>query len=92
MQRYSYLVVFASGLDEPLPASDELHANFKLSSSGENLRMLAPDGKTILSNFSDLLIQERGISYGTDSKNGKKGYLNQFPSRYGTIAPFYYRK
>jgi hypothetical protein len=76
MQRYSYLVVFASGLDEPLPAGDELNTNFKLSSSGENLRMLAPDGKTILSDFSDLPIQERGISYGTDSNNGGKGYLN----------------
>ena len=76
MQRYSYLVVFASGLDEPLPAGDELHTNFKLSSSGENLRLLAPDGKTILSDFSDLPIQERGISYGTDSNNGEKGYMN----------------
>ena len=75
MKRYSYLIVLASGLDESLNVDDELHANFKISSSGENLKLLAPDGKKILSDFSNLPKQERGISYGIDSSDGEKGYL-----------------
>jgi hypothetical protein len=42
-----FLVVFASGKDRVNPTS-ELHANFKLTSTGEYLALIAPDGATPL--------------------------------------------
>ena len=44
-----YLVVFASGKDR---TENELHTNFKLDSRGEYLALVAPDGQTVLSEFS----------------------------------------
>ncbi|MGC6425719.1 MAG: lamin tail domain-containing protein [Akkermansiaceae bacterium] len=41
-----FLLVFASNKDRALPGS-ELHTNFKLSSSGEYLALVRPDGRTI---------------------------------------------
>ncbi|MDA0811884.1 MAG: CotH kinase family protein [Verrucomicrobia bacterium] len=46
-----FLVVFASGKDRTDPAQ-QLHTNFKLSSSGEYLALVKPDGKTIAAEFS----------------------------------------
>jgi len=46
-----YLVVFASGKDRAI-AGDELHTNFKLSSSGEFLALVMPDGVNIVHQYS----------------------------------------
>ncbi|MEZ5324682.1 MAG: CotH kinase family protein [Verrucomicrobiales bacterium] len=51
LQPEAYLVVFASGKDRTDP-TQELHTNFKLSSSGEYLALVKPDEKTIASEFS----------------------------------------
>ncbi len=45
-----YLVVFASNKDRVDPAS-QLHTSFRLSSGGEFLGLVAPDGTTIVSAF-----------------------------------------
>jgi len=45
-----YLVIFASNKDRTDPAS-QLHTGFRLSSGGEFLGLVAPDGTTIVSAF-----------------------------------------
>ncbi len=58
-----YLVVFASGKDGGGPGQ-ELHANFKLSSGGEFLALVAPDGETIVHHYDTYPQQFAGLSYG----------------------------
>jgi hypothetical protein len=45
-----YLVVFASGKDRR-PAGGELHTNFNLRASGEEIALVKPDGITVVSQF-----------------------------------------
>jgi len=59
-----YLVVFASGKDRREPAG-ELHANFKLSGSGEYLGLVRPDGVSVVSEFAPVYpVQAADVSYG----------------------------
>lgn len=60
------LLVFASGKDRsPAAAGGELHTNFQLSSNGEYLALIMPDGNTVSSSFSPSYPkQEEDISYG----------------------------
>jgi len=61
----NYLIVFASDKDRRDPASG-LHANFKLSASGEYLALVAPDGITVASAFApDYPQQVADVSYGS---------------------------
>jgi hypothetical protein len=54
-----YLIVFASG------KAAALHANFKLSSSGEYLGLIAPDGQTVIDEYTPTYpVQYADISYG----------------------------
>lgn len=59
-----HLLVFASGKDRAISGS-ELHTNFSLSSSGETLRLIAPDGFTVVSEVN-FPAQITDISYGID--------------------------
>ena len=60
----AYMLVFASGNDQKIPG-EELHSNFKLSSSGEFLALIKPDGTTISHSYSpDFPPQIADISYG----------------------------
>lgn len=60
----AYLVVFASGADRR-DAGRPLHTNFRLTSSGEYLALVQPDGQTIASEFSPTFPgQFPGVSYG----------------------------
>ena len=64
------LLIFASGKDRSDPAS-ELHADFKLSASGEYLGLIRPDGVTIESSFSPEYPQQYpDVSYGEGSPGG----------------------
>lgn len=45
-----YLIVFASGKNRSVPGSAP-HTNFRLSSSGEYLALIMPDGATVASSF-----------------------------------------
>lgn len=62
-----YLIIFASGKDRSATGS-ELHTNFNLSSSGEDLRLYASDGTTLV---SQLLYpaQISDIGYGIDDSD-----------------------
>lgn len=60
----AYMIVFASGKDRRNPTT-ELHTNFRLSSSGEYLALVRPDGKTIVSEFFPWYAKQApDISYG----------------------------
>ena len=60
-----YVLVFASGKDRKDPLN-ELHANFKLTSSGEGyLALVKPDGVTIASEFVSYPKQYEDVSYGS---------------------------
>ncbi|NQU23031.1 MAG: lamin tail domain-containing protein [Candidatus Nealsonbacteria bacterium] len=58
-----YLLVFASSKDRTNPLG-ELHTNFKLSSSGEYLALVEPDGMTIAYQHFPYPDQTGGVSYG----------------------------
>jgi len=59
-----FLVVFASGKDRAV-AGAPLHTNFKLSSAGEYLGLVEPDGQTISHQYSPAYPpQVSGVSYG----------------------------
>lgn len=62
---HGYLVVHASGKNRTGLFAGTAHTNFQLSSDGEYLALIAPDGTTILSEFSpDYPNQRRDISFG----------------------------
>ena len=51
LQPGGFLVVFASGKDRRVPGS-ELHTNFQLSSGGEYLALVEPDGNTVAHQYA----------------------------------------
>ena len=60
----STLLVFASDKGAAGPAG-ELHANFKLSASGEYLALVEPDGSTVVHEFApNFPAQQTNVSYG----------------------------
>ncbi|MFT6181053.1 MAG: hypothetical protein ACJAQT_003967 [Akkermansiaceae bacterium] len=64
------LVVFASGKDRAVLGS-ELHADFKLSASGEYLGLVRPDGSTVEVEFSPAYPQQYpDVSYGVGISGG----------------------
>ncbi|PYI81548.1 MAG: hypothetical protein DME26_19790 [Verrucomicrobia bacterium] len=59
-----YLVVFASGKNRTEPGA-QLHTNFKLSSSGEYLALVKPDGVTVVSEYAPQFpVQVNDVSFG----------------------------
>ncbi len=62
-----FLVVFASGKDRSVAAA-ELHTNFRLSSDGEFLALVEPDGRTISHAYNPFPRQFTDVSYGTRSE------------------------
>src|SRR5436190_7469385 len=63
----SYMVVFASNKDRRIPGMP-LHTNFKLSSSGEYLALVQPDGVTIASDYAPAFPpQAADVSFGLDT-------------------------
>ncbi len=81
----AFIVVFASGLSSDdgglgyVDAAGHLHANFKLSSRGEFLALVQPNGETVASSFGEQFpTQREGVAYGIDqSPDGalRVGYL-----------------
>src|SRR5687768_8617409 len=69
-----YLVVFASNKNRVDPAA-QLHTDFNLSSEGEFLALVAPNGSTILSSFSPTFPEQfPNESFGYAS-NGELNYF-----------------
>jgi hypothetical protein len=62
------LLVFASGKNPGLPATQELHASFTLDRGGDYLALIDPDGVTAASEFTPVYPEQfSGISYGFGS-------------------------
>ena len=73
-----FLVVFASGqnTDTYVDAGGFLHTNFKLTTGGEYLGLVMPDGTTIKSEFNPSFpAQFSDVSYGTFAANGASSNL-----------------
>ncbi len=68
-----FLVVMASGQNRRL-AGAEYHTNFKLSSAGEFLALVKPDGMTIVDSYSGYPQQAVDVSYGLGS-DGRPGFF-----------------
>ncbi|MDG1670976.1 MAG: lamin tail domain-containing protein [Akkermansiaceae bacterium] len=69
----AYLIVFASGqnLEDYVDGSGYLHTNFKLTTGGEYLALVMPDGTTPKSEFTPSYPgQFSDVSYGTYSDGG----------------------
>ena len=63
-----YLIVFASEKNRANPGS-ELHTTFKLSTDGEYLALVMPDGQTVVSEFApEFPRQINNISYGLSAE------------------------
>lgn len=63
----SFLVIFASGEDRAV-AGSELHTNFSLARGGEFLALVAPDGTSIIEQFSPTFPEQTsGFSFGRSS-------------------------
>lgn len=89
-----YLVLFASSREEPdyVDPAGYLHTTFAISSSGEDLRLLTPEGKVVIE-YTDLPSQPAGISYGLAHGSDRAGFLNpptpgerNGPSSVGEVA------
>lgn len=66
MNPSSFLVVFASDKDRRV-AGSQLHTNFKLTTNGEYLALVAPNGTTVVSHFSPAYpVQFTDASYGLE--------------------------
>ncbi len=65
-----YLIVFASNKDRRV-AGQEFHTNFRLTSAGEYLALVEPDGSTIAFEYAPTFpVQFDGVSYGLESNSG----------------------
>ncbi|MDA7881326.1 lamin tail domain-containing protein [Akkermansiaceae bacterium] len=74
----AFLIVFASGqnVDDYVDGGGFMHTNFKLSTGGEYLALVMPDGTTVKSEFTPTYpIQFSDVSYGTYSESGGSSNL-----------------
>jgi hypothetical protein len=90
IEKFSYLVVFASGKDRRITGK-KLHTNFKLSGSGEYLALVNPSGKAVTEFNPFYPAQSADISYGFFSGSfisltvSTPGSLNQYAA--GSYPP-----
>jgi len=77
-----HLIVFASGKDR---TAKELHTNFRLSSGGDFLSLVEPDGQTIASQYSpEFPEQQTDISYGVRMSGGDRFKGCRFAAYHGS--------
>ena len=76
-----YLIVFASGQDLLDPA-EPLHTNFSLKKGGESLLLVAPDGTTILTQYT-FPAGRQDVSYGVEASGATTGFFS--PSSPGAV-------
>lgn len=77
---HGYLVVFASGRDEPVDAAGWLHANFQLNAEGEGLWLTAPDGVTTWDAVESFPAQDEDLAYGR-TLDGEWSFLEPTPGK-----------
>ncbi len=98
LQPGEFLVVFASGKDRSVPGS-ELHTNFQLSSGGEYLALVEPDGATVTHQYAPEFPGQDpdrtyGLAFDGDLQQGDPFYFdeptpgsaNSDPSPEGKVA------
>ena len=79
-------LVYASGEDRTNIFQNAVHSNFTLERSRGYLALVAPDGKTILSEWRDYPTQRLGVSYGEDDE-GTVGYFAELtPGEANSVA------
>ncbi|MCB0033099.1 MAG: lamin tail domain-containing protein [Anaerolineales bacterium] len=72
-----YLLVFASGKDR---LNGELHTNFRLSSDGEYLALVEPDGMTVAWGYGPTFPQQYDrLSYGLDANLNPRYFTTPTP-------------
>ena len=72
----AFLVVFASGKDRRVPGA-RLHTNFKLSSEGDFLALVGPDGTSVASQFAPSFPRQfPEVSYGLGMEQTTVGLLS----------------
>ena len=72
-----YLVVFASNKDRAGANDPKLHTNFQLTSTGEYLALVKPDGQTIASFYAPTYPpQTTDVSYGMSADGSVTGYFS----------------
>ena len=72
-----YLVVFASNKDRAGANDPKLHTNFQLTSTGEYLALVKPDGQTIASFYAPTYPpQTTDVSYGVSADGSVTGYFS----------------
>lgn len=73
-----YQIIFAS--KDSTPPAGEWHTNFSLSSNGEYLALVRPDGATVVSDFAPTYPEQlEDYSYGPDADNVLKYYSTPTP-------------
>ena len=65
---FESILVFASGKNRVGP---ELHTNFKLSSAGESLTLIATDNETVIHGYDPYPFQTEDVSYGVEMSTGE---------------------
>ena len=88
-----YIIVFASNKNRSVD-KDDLHTNFKLSTSGEFLALVDTDGSTIVDQFTPTYPQQlRDYSYGRTSTDAavdtKAYYASPTPGAQNYTTPLY---
>ncbi len=79
-----YMVVFASG-DNDAVAGAPLHTNFTLASTGGYLGLVAPDGTTVLSDYS-YPDQLTNVSYGISTTSNAQQFVNSSGALVNTLV------
>ena len=76
----SRIVVFASARDRAVVGS-QLHTNFSLAAGGEYLALVAPDGTTVVQQFSPTFVpQFSGVTYGLDGSGNTRFFKPATPA------------
>jgi len=90
---HGYLIIFASGDNDPFDDQGNLHASWKLSADGESVVLTAPDGVTTIDSVIAFPSQGEDLAYGRDL-NDTLTFLeptprapNRAPSYTGWLAP-----
>ena len=85
------LVVFASNKDRDA-AGAELHTNFRLSSDGEYLALVSPDGSTIVDQYDPYPQQYADVSYGPEQLQTTTTVLAETEYQSKAVAEFFDRR
>jgi hypothetical protein len=75
---HGYLVVCASGRNEPFDAAGILHASFQLAAEGESVVLTAPDGVTVADELRQFPPQGEDLAYGR-TLDGRWTFLDPTP-------------